>query len=237
MKFEIKNRWTGTVQYSCELDAEIAGKSYGIQIGFAVKKALADGSDLSGSDLSGSNLRGSNLRGSNLRGSDLSGSDLSGSDLSGSDLSGSDLRGSDLSGSDLSGSNLRGSNLRGSNLRGSDLSGSDLSGSDLRGSNLSKCPVKIDNIHSAVYAAASAPKALNMSQWHTCETTHCRAGWVIALAGEGGRALEFACGTPTAAAMIYVASDPDLKRIPDFYCGNDAALDDMRRLAEAEQAA
>lgn len=107
----------------------------------------------------------------------------------------------------------------------------------LRGADLRDCPVKIKNIHSAVYAAASKPDALNMSEWHTCDTTHCRAGWVVALAGEGGRALEWAYGTPAAAALIYMASDPTLERVPDFYCGNSEALDDMRRLAEAERAA
>jgi uncharacterized protein YjbI with pentapeptide repeats len=142
MKFQIKNRWTGAVQYECELSAEVAGMSYGLQLGFAVKHALASGSNLSGSNLSGSNLSGSNLRGSNLSGSNLSGSNLSGSNLRGSNLSGSDLRGSNLRGSNLSGSDLRdsdlsGSNLSGSNLRGSNLSGSDLRDSDLSGSNLS----------------------------------------------------------------------------------------------------
>jgi hypothetical protein len=73
-----------------------------------------------------------------------------------------------------------------------------------------------------------------MGNWHTCDTTHCRAGWVVALAGEGGRALEWAYGTPSAAALIYMASDPSLERIPDFYCGNVDALEDMRRLADAE---
>ena len=70
-----------------------------------------------------------------------------------------------------------------------------------------------------------------MKDWHTCETTHCRAGWVVTLAGEGGRALEWAYGTPAAAAIIYMASDPDLEKIPDFYCDNETALEDMKRLA------
>ena len=76
-----------------------------------------------------------------------------------------------------------------------------------------------------------------MGSWHACGTTHCRAGWVVHLAGVGGRALEYAFGTSAAAALIYMASDPKLERIPDFYCGNDEALEDMRRLAEAEAAA
>ena len=132
MKFEIKNRWTGNVQFVCELDASFESQPYSLQLGTAVKLALKQGSDLSGS-----NLRGSDLRGSDLRGSDLSGSNLSDSNLRDSNLSGSNLSGSNLSGSDLRDSNLRGSNLSGSNLSGSDLSGSNLSDSNLRGSDLS----------------------------------------------------------------------------------------------------
>ena len=75
-----------------------------------------------------------------------------------------------------------------------------------------------------------------MREWHTCETTHCRAGWVTVLAGEGGKALEDTYGTAAAAALIYQASDPTLERIPDFYTTNDEAMADMKRLAEMEAA-
>ena len=95
---------------------------------------------------------------------------------------------------------------------------------------------KIKNIHQTVYAAASENGALNMREWHICETTHCRAGWVIVLAGEGGKALEDTYDTAAAAALIYQASDPTLERIPDFYTTNDEAMADMKRLAEMEAA-
>jgi hypothetical protein len=129
---------------------------------------------------------------------------------------------------DLSGAVLSGADLRGAVLRGAVLRDADLSGADLRA-----CPVTIPDIHRAVYEAASQPEALDMGLWH-CGTSHCRAGWVVTLAGEGGRALEWALGTAAAAALIYQASDPTLERIPDFYCGNDAALADMKRLAGVE---
>ena len=56
MKFEIKNRWTGAVQYSCELSAEMAGKSYAMQLGFSVKQAVAAGANLAGADLARADL-------------------------------------------------------------------------------------------------------------------------------------------------------------------------------------
>ena len=92
---------------------------------------------------------------------------------------------------------------------------------------------EIENIHSAVYAAVSQPEALEMDDWHTCDTTHCRAGWVVHLAGEAGYELERFHNTPLAAQLIYEASgyriDPGR-----FYDSNEAALADMKRLAEEE---
>ena len=130
-----------------------------------------------------------------------------------------------LHGADLSGADLSDANLRDANLGGADLSGADLG----------DCPVKIPNIHQTVFEAASQPNALDMGTWH-CGTTHCRAGWVVTLAGEGGKALEYAMGTSAAATMIYMASDPKLEKVPNFYATNAEAMDDMRRLAKAEMA-
>jgi uncharacterized protein YjbI with pentapeptide repeats len=184
MKFEIRNRWSGDVQFECELSAEVAGMSYGMQLGFAVRKARESGAVLSGADLRDADLRGA--------------------DLSGAVLSDAVLRGADLSGADAS-----------------------------------DWLPRIENIHQAVFAAASKPGALEMGSWHAdgyCGSTHCRAGWVVNLAGTGGRVLEGVYGTAAAAALIYQASDPTLERVPDFYSSNSAALDDMKRLADAEAA-
>ena len=91
----------------------------------------------------------------------------------------------------------------------------------------------IPDIHQTIYAAASNPEALVMDAWHSCEKTHCRAGWAVTLAGEAGRALERFYNTPLAALMIYDASDRTFKINPGrFYDDNDAALADMKRLAE-----
>ena len=132
---------------------------------------------------------------------------------------------------------LSDADLSGAVLRGADLRGADLSDADLRGAVLNDCPVKIENIHQQVYAAASKESALDMRAWHAdgyCGTTHCRAGWVTHLAGEGGRALEFAMGTPAAASMIYLASDPNIEKMPNFYASNATALEDMKACAERE---
>lgn len=76
-----------------------------------------------------------------------------------------------------------------------------------------------------------------MSDWHTCETTHCRAGWVVHLAGEAGRALERATSTPHAALMIYHASSPIHVSPPRFYERNEKAMADIERCAAKEKEA
>ena len=107
----------------------------------------------------------------------------------------------------------------------------------------SKIPV-IKNIHQKVYAAACSPGALDMDAWHTCKTTHCRAGRVVVLAGKEGRKLEKKLdkssmssmgGTYDAAIEIYEASGYIIDG-NKFFDSDKNALADMKQLAEAEKA-
>ena len=98
----------------------------------------------------------------------------------------------------------------------------------------------IPNIHQAVLAAVENPDALDMSTWHTCETTHCRAGWVVHLAGEAGKRLEafHHDNTEIAAMLIYRESSPNLRVAPHQFYANDVdAMADIRRMAELERTA
>lgn len=259
-KYEVRNHRTNAVQFTAEISITPDMLS-SVKLGLAVKwgrdndadlvGANLSGADLSNADLSnadlgGAYLNGANLRYANLRNADLSYADLSNANLGVAYLSSADLSDANLSGANLSSAYLLGANLRYAYLLGVDLRGAYLSSADLRDAYLSSAnlssadlsggdlpPVKIENIHQAVYEAASKDGALEMESRH-CGTAHCRAGWVVTLAGEGGKALEWAMGTPAAAALIYLVSDPRLERIPDFYASNADALADMKALAEKE---
>ena len=74
-----------------------------------------------------------------------------------------------------------------------------------------------------------------MSDWHTCGTTHCRAGWVVHLAGEAGYALERFHNTALAAQLIYRESGAPINPCR-FYDDNEEALADIMACA-AEQVA
>jgi hypothetical protein len=188
MQFDIKNRWSGEVQFTASIDCA-TDAAVGVKLGLAVRWARMRDAVLRDADLRDAVLRGADLRDAVLRGADL---------------------------------------------RDADLSGADLRDAVLRGADLRDAPI-IPDIHRAVYAAASAPGALDMSQWHRtteCGTTHCRAGWVVTLAGVAGKALEARVGTPAAATLIYLASDPQMGVFPDFYSSNDLALADMKMRAE-----
>ena len=81
------------------------------------------------------------------------------------------------------------------------------------------------------------PDALNMSDWHTCDTTHCRAGWVVFLSGEDGKKLEAKTSTLFAAMQIYKASS-NIKVSPTrFFEDNKKAMSDMERCAKEEAVA
>lgn len=94
----------------------------------------------------------------------------------------------------------------------------------------------IENIHQKVFEAASCDKALNMSTWHTCEITHCRAGWVVTLAGEAGKKLEQETSPLFAAMQIYHKSSPIKVSPVRFFDSDKAALTDLERCANDEKA-
>jgi len=89
----------------------------------------------------------------------------------------------------------------------------------------------IRHIDARILALVKTPgNALDMPHWHACETTHCRGGWAIALAGADGPRLEEGYGPDIAARLIYTASRPGMD-VPDFYCENDEALLDIEECA------
>lgn len=112
IKFDIRNRWSGRVQFTAEIDCD-EGTPLRVKIGLAAKWAFKSGAD----------LRGANLSGANLRGADLSAADLSDADLRGAYLRGAYLRAANLRGANLSGAYLSAADLSGANLRGANLSG------------------------------------------------------------------------------------------------------------------
>ena len=94
----------------------------------------------------------------------------------------------------------------------------------------------IPNIDTSILVAIEAGGSLDMKAWHTCQTTHCRAGWAITLAGEAGAKLEAEMGPAAAGALIYAASRPD-QPVPDFYATDADAMADLRACAAAQGAA
>jgi len=86
MKYEIKNRFTGEVQFIANIKAK-KDDAISAKVGLAVRWAIENKADLSGANLSGAYLSGANLSGADLSGAYLSRAYLSGADLSGADLS------------------------------------------------------------------------------------------------------------------------------------------------------
>ena len=121
---------------------------------------------------------------------DLSRAYLENANLEGADLRGSNLRGANLEDANLEDANLEGAYLRGAYLAGADLRGADLSGTNLEFTHLINADLKGAKIDYQIQDGLlqqiakiilENPKSLEMGSWHTCETTHCLAGWACYL--------------------------------------------------------
>ena len=74
-----------------------------------------------------------------------------------------------------------------------------------------------------------------MSAWHTCDTTHCRAGWIVTLAGQEGKELEKETSTLFAAMCIYNKSSDIKVHVHRFYDVDKEAMYDIKKCAEMEK--
>jgi len=76
--------------------------------------------------------------------------------------------------------------------------------------------------------------SLDMSDWHTCETTHCWAGWIVHLAGEEGYALENKTSPCFAAMQIFKASNKSSINPSYFFLGDKEAMVKIKEMADTE---
>jgi uncharacterized protein YjbI with pentapeptide repeats len=140
------------------------------------------------------------------------------------------LRYANLRDADLRDADLSEANLSAADLSEANLSAANLSAANLSAANLSAAPFAVPHLDAQILAKIEAGAHLEMDAWHKCETTHCRAGWAITLAGSAGRTLEFLYGSEAAGNLIYAASRPGMKQ-PHFRASNDDALADIKACA------
>ena len=159
-KYEIKNRFTGEVLFSCDIPE---GMESGMIARHALKTAIDDDANLEGANLRGANLwdanlRGANLRGANLRGANLWDANLEGANLEGANLLGANIWGANLRGANLEGANLLGANIWGANLWDANLWDANLEGANLEGANLlgaKNTPLIINGLRWAVFISGT----------------------------------------------------------------------------------
>lgn len=137
-----------------------------------------------------------------------------------------DIRGIDFSGGICWFGNFRNSDLRDSCLRNMLIRYAFFSGADLRGCLIPEAPV-VDNIHENVHDIIAGKLKLDLRYTHISLDVA-----VVSSAGSEGARLEERHGLEAAAAFIYMASDPFLERLPDFWLPNFAAMAECVRLAD-----
>jgi hypothetical protein len=237
MNYQIKHRFTGAVLFETEAES----------LREAVEKAVVAGAYLADANLADANLAGAYLADANLADANLAGANLAGAYLAGAYLADANLAGANLAGAYLAGAYLAGAYLADANLAGARNAPTGTEQTDpsepyerkpsaeryaeratrFRERN-PDVPV-IPDIDKQILARIEAGTGrLEMNSWHTCDTTHCRAGWAIHLAGEKGYELEKQHGPQYAGRLIYLAATG---RVPHFFATNDRALEDIREQA------
>lgn len=208
--------------------------------------------DLTRANFEGASLRGAKMVEVRLVDAFLADATFTAADLTGASMVGADLVGANLAMARLVDADLAGSDLTEANLDETDLHGTYVAGASLADAYIGESaksyqhagsvaaylrraaryrrrhpevPVIPDLDKRILELVSSDIGAFDMSLWHTCETTHCRAGWAIVLAGEAGRALELHYGPATAGRMIYLASTG---RSAHFFTTTEHALRDIQ---------
>ena len=182
--------------------------------------------NLAGADLADANLADANLARANLARAYLAGADLAGANLAGADLADANLADarnipeiSEIA--DPAESYKRTANEAEREQRRLDRM-------TLFRARNPDVPV-IDALDAKIlHAVEHGGGSLEMGSWHRCDTTHCRAGWAIHLAGKAGYELERKYGSQHAGRMLYLAATG---RVPHFFASNSSALDDIRACA------
>lgn len=176
------------------------------------------------------NSQGISLREVALTAKELKGVNLKDAYLQCAHCDYSNLRNADFRGADLDGANFEKANLQNADFRGASLKFADFSEANILGTKFDAQIPKVEKLHSRLLEVD-----VDMFTWHTCDTTHCRAGWAIHLAGEEGYALERKYGPNVAGALITINSCPELNgQVPNWFATDKEARTDIARLAEME---
>jgi hypothetical protein len=207
--YQILNRFTNAVIFELELPVEIAAQSPGRQLGYAVKKALEARANLADANLTRANLADAYLAGANLADAYLAGANLAGANLADAN-------------------NVPETNGTETITEPTDRAERQRARAERYRARNPDVPI-IENLDAQILEIVDSGKGrLKMDTWHTCETTHCRAGWAVTLAGDPGKTLENQYGPQEAGRRIYLAS---AGRAPWFFGDNETALADMREQA------
>ena len=125
-------------------------------------------------------------------------------------------------------------NLHGANLTGANLTGAILTRANLYGASLTRAiglpivddaPQRLQSVAATVLSNDGA--TLAMGKWHTCDTTHCLAGWAIHQAGTIGKTLESLHG-PHLAGLLLLGHEA----ASHFYDNNEDATEWLRSVVQ-----
>jgi len=235
MLIQIKNRFTAAVIFEGEYESLRLCVLEAVKARAYLADANLAGADLARADLTDAYLARANLADANLAGANLAGAYLTGAYLTGADLARANLAGAYLAGADLTGARNVPTDAQAEPAEPYERKPAHERYAEraarFRERN-PEVPVVVALDAKLLTILDSGRGKLRMDQWHTCKTTHCRAGWAVTLAGDAGKALEDKHGSQRAGTLIYRASTG---RVPHFFASDERALEDIREQAATQR--
>ena len=227
---EIKHRITGAVLFSHSAEDNTMRRT--LQVAVSADADLA-GADLADANLADANLADAYLAGANLAGADLADAYLADADLARADLARANLAGAYLAGAENLPIGVSASSPAQPYQRDTRAAAERYAERAARFRERNPEVPVVERLDAKILERIEGGAGLEMGSWHTCETTHCRAGWAVHMAGEAGYALERLYGPQRTGRMIYTAS---VGRVPHFFASNERALEDLREQAAIQTA-
>jgi hypothetical protein len=129
MKFEIKNRWTGAVKFTAEIDcADDAPHS--VKIGLAVMWAVKNKANMEDANMAGANMAGANMEDANMAGANMAGANMARANMADANMAGANMEDANMADANMAGANMARAMLADANMAGANMARANMAGAN-----------------------------------------------------------------------------------------------------------
>jgi len=115
IKFDVKNRYTGDVQFTAEIECD-DNADMSIKLGLAIQWGYKNKKPLEGANMEGANMAGANMADANMAGANMEGANMARANMAVANMEGANMAGANMAGANMAGANMAGANMAVANM-------------------------------------------------------------------------------------------------------------------------